>query len=306
MRKALLAALLLALTLLPGVTSAASKGIGISPAIQEVRLEEGQASVSFTVQLINSSDQAMDLQLSTLDFGALDEAGGIAFLGKSGQESGDYGLKQWMKLNKESLALEPGASSEVEVTITNDESLRPGGHYGAVIVSAKNANDNDDSVAVLPAASSLVLLKKMGGEQLDLQLAATKANNSLVSLPKNTMLKFTNTGNTHVVPRGTVELIDPLGKVLSSSVINETSAYVLPGSSRQINAEIKLSSQPWLPGRYKLAVNWRYDGQETFNQTIEYKWYIGKLTFILVIITSLLIILIMYIRYRRRPVSRGQ
>lgn len=308
MRRKLAFVLLLTLGLfIPAAAHAQTKGIGLTPAIQEVTLGEDEPSVSFVMSVSNSTHRTVDLQLSTLDFGALDESGGIAFLGRTGQETTRYGLKQWMILEKDRLTLEPGQSGEVRITIDNKESLGPGGHYGAVIVSAApEAGQGSDDVAVLPAASTLVLLKKTGGEVQKLELDSTKANSSWLQLPRSITLRFHNSGNVHLVPRGTIELYSPTGSRLAREVINPGSAFVLPESFRQFTSDFKLNAQPWLPGRYKLVISWRYDGQEIFNQTVEYHWYMGKLLLGSIIIICLVIVLIMYIRYRRRPVSRGQ
>lgn len=307
-RKGLFAALLLliAVMLLPArAEGAGARGIGLSPGMQELVLQEGAESASFPVAVTNLTDTAVNLQLSLLDFGALDESGGVAFLGRSGQDTTDYGLRQWMRLEKDMIALEPGQSEEIQVTIINQDSLRPGGHYGAVVVSvADSAVSGGESVAVHPAASTLVLLKKTGGEIELLKLNSIFTNSSLINLPKSAELTFENTGNIHLVPRGTVELYGPTGTKISSSVINESSAYVLPESSRLFQQELTRGSQPWLPGKYRLVTTWRFDGRDAVETVEKTYWYIGKLVLYLLVGASLLFVLILYIKYRRRPPSR--
>lgn len=294
------------LALLPVVPAqAATKGIGLTPAIQELSLAAEQPTVEFRISLSNTTDAAVELELSVLDFGALDESGGIAFLGLTGQEAASRGLKQWMRPELDRVSLAPGTSVEVPVTIRNDASLSPGGHYGAVIVSSASSDPGADSVAVVPAASTLVLLKKTGGEQFGLELEDIKTNSSLINLPKQASLLLKNTGNIHVVPRGTLELVSPLGGVVARGVINEASAFVLPNSSREMRVQLTSYKQPWLPGRYTLTTTWRYDGTDHTTTQIHHFWYAGKLAIYFVIFLSALIVLVMYIRYRRRPLTRN-
>lgn len=268
-------------------------------------MDADQASVQFEVSLSNSTEAPIDLELSVLDFGALDESGGIAFLGLTGQEAAARGLKQWMTPAVDRISLSPGETAEVPVTVRNDASLSPGGHYGAVIVSAASGQPGADSVAVVPAASTLVLLKKTGGEQYSLDINDIKTNSSLINLPRQATLQFKNTGNIHVVPRGTVELVSPFGSVVVRGIINESSAFVLPDSNRDIHVSLTGYRQPWLPGRYKLVTTWRHDGtDQTITQVLHY-WYAGKLVLYSVVVLSTLIVLIMYIRYRRRPPTRN-
>lgn len=287
------------LVLLGSNVIAQGQGIGITPAIEELVLEEGQESVELKIAVMNSTDADVLLGVSTLDFGALDDSGGIAFLGRTEQEVLPRGLSQWMRLDKESVRLEPGQTDEVTLTIQNSTDLSPGGHYGAVVVASESDNPSDsDSVAMQPAASTLVLLKKRGGENFSLELESQKTNNSFVRLPKSTEIRFKNTGNVHVVPRGTVELVSPFGSTIRKGVINEASAYVLPDSSRNYQIEMSRGGEPWLPGRYKLVTQWRFDGQEIFNQTVEYRWYIGWLPIVLFIALCLFIVRKLYKNYK--------
>lgn len=308
--KKLLASLLLALAITPlltPVTARATEGIGLSPSIQEVQLNEDQKSVNFEVNISNSTNETVDLRLSTLDFGALDESGGIAFIGKTSDETTSYGLSQWMILEKDRLALKPGQTQSVKVTIDNKDNLSPGGHYGAVVVtSVSPGGEQNSSLSVLPAGSTLVLLRKNGGEIQELKLDSINTNKSLIKLPNEVTLRFQNVGNVHLVPRGTVELFGPTGSLISSGIINQQSSFVLPESFRQITVNLDLNGQPWLPGRYKLEVNWRYDGKEEFETTIQYVWYVGKITIFIFITLCLLIVLILFRKWRNNPIIRGK
>lgn len=306
MRKSrLLLVLVLMVIALPARANAAVQGIGITPALQEVVLEQGEDSVTFKVGLANTTEDTVKLNLSMMDFGALDESGGIAFIGRGDQEASDYGLRRWVTLEPSVIELQPGASTDATVTITNDGSLRPGGHYGAVIVSSADEASDPERVAVVPAASSLVLFKKIGGENYQLRLESINANKSLLNLPKKTELKFRNVGNVHVVPRGTVVLSGPGGMEISRGVINETSSFVLPGSNRIMDVQMKERSKPWLPGRYTLTATWRFDGTGRTETFVRHYWYLGRLGIIVLIALCSVIVLIMYVRYRMRPPTRG-
>ncbi len=303
-RKLALVLGLVFLTISPSVFAAS--GIGIAPAIQEVELRESDEQVSFSVTIANTTELATEFKLSTLDFGALDESGGVAFLGRTGQETTTYGLSKWMSLDKTQVRLEPGKTEEVRVTIKNEDSLSPGGHYGAVVVSSTKVGQlNTESVETLPAASTLVLLKKYGGETLELELDSIKANNSLVSLPSSADLRFHNVGNTHVVPRGTTTLTGPFNSIVSRGVINEASGYILPDTYRIYDTPFQSVSQPWLPGRYTLKTEWRFDGKEQTTITTTHYWYLGKVGVGVLILISSAIVLYMFILYRKRPVTRN-
>lgn len=284
----------------------AAKGIGIAPGFQEVELQQGDTEAQFEVTVSNSTDTKVDFRLSTIDFGALDESGGVAFLGRSGQETYNYTLSKWLQLDKTELSVGPGTTAVVKATIKNDDSLSPGGHYGAVLVTTKDVDQTqNDSVAMLPGASTLVLLKKYGGEKYNLHIDSIKANKSLINLPKSVNIRFQNQGNIHVVPRGTIELTGPLGVKHARGVINEASSFVLPDTFRQIDVPLTYNEQPWLPGRYTLRTTWRYDGTDQTQTHELHYWYLGRLGIGILIIISLAFVLYLYILYRRRPTTRN-
>src|SRR5690606_35966131 len=112
--------LVLLAIVLPARVNAAVQGIGITPALQEVVLEQGRDKVSFKIRLTNTTADTVRLNLSMMDFGALDESGGIAFIGRTEQEAGDYGLRRWMSLEPSEVELQPGANAEITVTVKND------------------------------------------------------------------------------------------------------------------------------------------------------------------------------------------
>lgn len=304
-RKLVSFALLIILLGIPAQAQAA-KGIGVTPGLQEVEIRQGDTEARFEVTVSNSTDAKVDFRLNTIDFGALDESGGVAFLGKTGQETYAYSLSRWMQLDRNELTVDPGKTEIVNVTIRNEDSLSPGGHYGAVLVTTREGGQvQNDSVAMLPGASTLVLLKKYGGETYDLKLESIKANKPFFGLPQAAILRFENAGNIHVVPRGTLDLTGPFGSKLANGVVNEASSYVLPGSFRQIDVPLTFTNQPWLPGRYTLKTTWRYDSTNQTETHEMHYWYLGKVGTGLLIFISLAIVLYLFILYRRRPVTRN-
>lgn len=305
MKRSLFAVIFLCAVLFLPAQAWAVQGIGLSPALKEVSIGKDETSVSFDISVANTTEQRADLKLRVLDFGALDDSGGIAFVGRTAQESATRGLREWMELDEDTLTLNSGESRDVKVTIENRDTLSPGGHYGAVVVSAANPGSGSDSVAVLPAASTLVLLKKTDGENYSLKLDELKANSSLINLPKSATMTFRNEGNTHVVPRGVVELKNPFGKLVARGTINETSSFVLPDSSRRLTVEMMSYSQPWLPGRYRLETTWRYDGTDKAETVVYHKFFIGKMILVVIFMLCTIFVLFMYVQARRRPPVRG-
>ena len=66
-------------------------GLSVTPAFQEVVLNEEKTEIRFPVTLTNRSSRDYLLTLSVLDFGSLDETGGVAFLGAEKDLEKKYG-----------------------------------------------------------------------------------------------------------------------------------------------------------------------------------------------------------------------
>jgi hypothetical protein len=125
------------------VFCSASGGIVVEPAFQEVTFTNEASVIPFRVTLRNDSAVPVTLRPSVVDFGSLDESGGVAFLGNAEELSRKYALASWMRPEKDVLSLGPGESEELEVTIENRESLSPGGHYGALLFQLSNEENGE-------------------------------------------------------------------------------------------------------------------------------------------------------------------
>jgi len=245
-----------------------AKGFSVNPFFQEINLEKDQAEKTFAVEITNNTENLAVLKLSVVDFGALDESGGVAFLGDSKNLTNKYSLASWISLENDGLVINSGEKQSVRVTIQNKESLAPGGHYAAILAkldSSDNSLDHDASkVALDPSFSSLIFVRKIGGEIYGLSLKDQEISKGILGLPSNIRLRFQNTGNVHVTPHGLVRLSDPLGREVARGIINQESALILPETFRIFPTSLQKTALAFVPGYYKLAIDYRYDGKDSF------------------------------------------
>lgn len=243
------------------------KGFTITPFFQEVTLERDQKESIFFLTVENTTDVPAIFRISVLDFGSLDESGGVALLGASDPER-KYGLASWISLEKNSLVLNPGEKQNIRVAAENKESLSPGGHYGAIFLKMEPERtpygENSSSVALDPSFASLVFARKIGGEIYGLDLKSQELQKKILQNPSGSKLRFQNMGNTHIVPRGIVNIIDPLGREVLSGTINSGSAIILPEAFRVFPVSLKKTAPIIFPGSYEFSVEYRYDGKDDF------------------------------------------
>jgi hypothetical protein len=277
-----------------GSKSVSSKGITISPAIINVSLDQNLHSTSFKINVENKNSSPVNLKLFSLDFKSLNETGGVAFIGTGG----NYGLANWLVLPSEPIKLAAKSSQLITISVDNRTDLAPGGHYAAILFdNAGQSGSGSNKVTINQVASTLVFLKKSGGEIYKLSLQNPDFGSTWLRLPHNVNLLISNTGNTQTVPRGILVITDPLGHEVRRGVLNGSSAMVLPGSDRLIRVDLFREAKAWLPGRYKATISYRPADSDTAQTTTYSFVYLNPILLILIIV--LLIFGMLYLRNYR-------
>lgn len=255
-------------------------GITISPAFQEITVSNETPAATYTFSVTNNTSEPYELALSAVDFGTLDESGGVLFLGNA-QKSIHYryGLARWVSLERDRIVVEPKKTEKVPLTIINKESLGPGGHYGAILVTPTDTGERPTKVQINQVLSSLLFVKKQGGEIYNLGLRSYEVKTRLFTAPNAVDLRFQNGGNVHVVPRGVVTMTDPTGRLVKKGFINPGSAMVLPETFRRVSVSLDPVATAWMPGKYTVDIAYRYDGEaDTQTRTVSFiyvnGWYL--------------------------------
>lgn len=267
---------LLSFVLLTNISSAlaqaAEKNFSITPSFREITLEEGQNEKEFSLAVSNNRDFPVVFRLSALDFGALDESGGVAFLGSSEDLKDKYSLASWIRLEKDAVVIKPGETQVVKGTIENKESLSPGGHYAAIVFKMEDdennlaqGNDAASNVNFKPSVASLIFVRKSGGEIYNLKLEDQEIVRSFFGFFSGVRLHFQNMGNVHVTPRGFITVTDPVGREVSRGIVNEESGLILPETFRVFPVELRNTAFYFIPGYYNINIDYRYEGKNDFS-----------------------------------------
>ncbi len=215
-------------------------GIEINPAVIEVEISAIEEEKTIDIQVANYNDYAVNLDLAAINFKQGDLDGLVQFLGEK-SDSYTYSLSSFIHLPYPEIELEAHEKRDVEVQILNRQDLSPGGHYAGIVVRQKPQKGAGGKTYILPAVSSLILLKKTGGEQYNLSIKEVDWPEHVIELfyPQKIDITFQNEGNIHLVPYGRVEIRDIFGRLIKKGVINTSSAYVFPSSRRRLEIDIK-------------------------------------------------------------------
>ncbi len=199
------------------------------------------------------------------------------------------------------VVLQPKEQKEVEFQVKNSLSLSPGGHYVSLIIRSTANATSDGKQQVLPAISSFLLIRKLGGEQYNLFLQNIRFPGRQVwlTLPSTATLTFENQGNIHTTPRGEMTMRDVFGRVVVEGTINEGSQMVLPRSQRDLIVQLR-QIRPSLPVMlYTTTVIGSSDpGEVTFEQTA-YSFFISR-TAVFIVFGVIVVFAVVGIFLKRR------
>lgn len=267
----LLLFILAALAVIAGSHSAtaapAGSNITVRPFLQDIKIGQNDASEQFDLIITNDSAFRQVFHLSTVNFGSLNDTGGLVFEGANVKNlTSKYGLSKWIRLDKNDIFLDGGQQATVKVTILNDSSLSPGAHYAAIITTASKPVAKAGQLTITPKVSTLVFATKLGGEVYDIHLQSLSHNGNMFRLPDQANLSIKSTGNTYIVPRGVVTLKQG-GVQKAKGIINSQSAYVLPQMTRDFNVPLVPTAgikHGFVFTKYTLQADYRYDGVSQF------------------------------------------
>lgn len=258
----------------------------MEPFFTDIRID-GEPEYPFSLEVGNTTEEPIVFRLEFIDFGSLDESGGIAFLGEESDVEKRYGLTPWLSAERDVVTVFPGEKETIRLSVMNRESLSPGGHYGAVLFRAEKEGgterDADSIVSVRSNVSALLFVRKIGGEIQHLEYRDTVIRTDRLGVPDTVSERFQNSGNVHLTPRGIAVVHDPLGRVVRRGVLNEESGIILPESYRMYPIVLKTIGRAFVPGFYTVSVTYRYDGEENFIDIPSERVFSWNLAFLWVI-----------------------
>ena len=255
-------------------------GLTIYPSIQQFNIQADQPQAAFKLSVANNNSYTQVVHISGIDFTSIDEFGGIGFRGFGSLAAAEkYGLANWMTFNQTDVSIPAGGTETVIVSVQNRPDFGPGAHYGAVLVTKQDsaASVGAGKVPLKQIISSLVFVNKLGGERYGLLLDSVRSSKNFFATLK-TVVRFQNNGNVTIVPRGYIELVNPLGHVAARGSINDDSGLLLPDTHRQYQVQLYKTGSFALPGKYKLITHYRYDGKDVFLTEVQSLFTIGQLT----------------------------
>ncbi len=288
---------LLALSTSASAQQADSISLNVSPTVIELDANKGE-QLQGSFKIVNGSDIALDLTATPKNFTPAGEDGGVSIT----EDDTTYSLARWVTITPQTTNVAARGSQIFEYTINVPADAEPGGHFGSLIVATEPVQIDQTGPAVTQEVGPLVLVRIAGDtfQEASIVEFATEKNIQEKG-PITFSTRVENTGNVHFKPRGTIEIKNMFGSVVTNIDLEEKN--VLPGSIRKLVND-------WSPtgltaGRYTAQLTLVYGVDDTI-VTASTSFIVFPYKTIIPLTILLIIILYMGIKNRDRIIKAIQ
>lgn len=306
MKRVCLLFILAVFTPLISVHAQGALSVTVTPPLIQLTIGRGETWAS-SLKVVNTNPYEVTYYAQVMDFSAEGEGGAASLSPVVGGAS--IGLASWVSVPAEPIIVPPGSSAEVPFTVNIPRGASPGGHYAAILVGTQppQVASGGASVAVSTLVSSLLFVRIEGDVVERGRIREFRTERELYQKSEALFsLRFENTGNTHLLPRGLITIYNMWGKERGVLPINESSSFgnVLPQSIRKFEFSWQGDMTVSDIGRYSAVATLSYgDGGKQSASATTYFWVVPivPVASVLGSILAFILILIWLIRrYIRR------
>ena len=300
--------------LAPRALAQSALSVSITPPLFQLTIGPGDSWMS-SVKVVNNNTTPVSYYAQLADFDAKDETGNPTLipLTASGESSRNtFSLASWITITSAPILVAPGSSAAIPFSIHVPENAEPGGHYGAILIGTEPLDTSSGThIRISSFVSSLLFLRIKGDVIESGRILQFTSNKDLYETPEaNFVLRFQNTGTTHVKPVGNIILYNMWGKERGRVDINQDNGNfgnVLPQSTRRFEFSWIGESNSFDIGEYSAVVTLAYgqDGKKNITATT-YFWVVPIIPVaVTLLVTVLIIVLVAFFirRYIRRALA---
>jgi len=286
----------------------------LSPVRTDLTIKPGESG-KVSVYVTNVTGEPVLLKPIENDFVAGDEKGTPSIILDENSYAPTHSLKRFMK-PLQNVQVAPGATQQVDLTITVPKDAQAGGYYGAIRF-APASNNGANSVNLNASVVSLILMTVPGDllEILDLTNFDIQQNGGVATSFRDgkdleLLVRFKNGGNVQVAPFGQINVLKGDKTVYSYNFNgNDPKETILSDSARKWTIPLKNIGKF---GKYTITGNFTYG---TKSQSVEISktiWIVPTMYIIigvslLVGLIALIVFIILFLKsYKKRVLRKAR
>ena len=290
-----------------------SLSVTITPPLFQLTIGPGENWTS-SVKIVNNNAYEVSYLPQIVDFEAQGEGGQGTFVplieSFANEPERTDSLGTWIEISKEPVVIPAGKSADVQFTVRVPENADPGGHYAAIMIGPYTGDDQvqGSRMKVSSFVTSLLFVRIKGEIIESGRIREFTAEKSLYHVPEaNFVLRFENTGNTHLRPQGSVTILNMWGKERGQVMINEKSNFgnVLPRSIRRFEFAWSGENNPFDIGRYSAVVTLAYGDDDKQNTSATTYFWVVPVVPVAITISAVMLIAALMMWFIRRYVRRA-
>lgn len=301
--------------IVPVATDAqAGLSVTLTPPLFQLTIGPGETWAS-GLKIVNNNSYDVTYYAQVVDMEANGETGQSKFipvLGPQDPALASAQLARWITLEAVPITIKAGRSDTLHFTVSIPGNAEPGGHYAAILVGTEPlaTSTTGTQMKISSYVSSLLFVRVKGDVVETGRIREFTSDKDLYQNPKaDFVLRFENTGNTHLKPEGDVVIYNMWGKERGKVLINQESNFgnVLPKTVRRFEFSWEGENDVFDIGRYSAVVTLTYgeDGKKNISATT-YFWVVPivPVSITLSVIVLFLLLLVWFIkRYVRRALA---
>lgn len=245
-------------------------GVGLQPALIEETADPGSQQ-EHTVEVTNLSNARQTYYIFTRDIVSVGPGGEPVFADEDEEKTG-FELSEWLTLDVEEIALDPGQKGNINVTIDIPENATPGSHFGAVTISMTPPKLRSSGASVGYQVANLISIRVAGDAFENAQIRSFSTDNYIHSKSDVTFrARVENKGTVLVRPTGPLEVHNMFGKKVATLTFNESRAGVFPFVTREFTVRWEDEGPGF--GRYQAILSLIYGEQgrqSTISSTLSF------------------------------------
>ncbi len=290
--------------------------ISITPPLIKNNVSPGQIWKSY-IKVVNNNPEDIDIYVELINFESGNETGTVRLTPKTEEEidENEYLINNWLNIDKGPIHVPAYKSKDIPFIVDVPEQADPGDHHLAILIGTEpnKKNEEGSSIKISSKIGSLLLLNVAGDTKESGIVREFSADKNIYSSDNvKFAVRFQNTGNTILQPRGEIRIYNWQEKDQGVVNINHKTetGNVFPEDTRLWNYNWEVPTNILKMGRYKadLILAYGNHNSETVERVV-YFWVIQwkpVLISLSIILFLVLFLVVLVRRYIRKAVLKTQ
>ena len=292
-----------------------SLSVTVTPPLFQLTIGPGESWTSM-VKIVNNNAFDVTYYAQVMGMQAAGEEGRSKFIPQVDEVKDPAqqatALSRWIHLSPDPIFVRAGGSQDVPFTVEIPPNAEPGGHYAAILVGTEpgGLHATGTLLKVSSFVSSLFFARIKGDVVESGRIREFLSSQELYQTPKaDFLLRFENTGNTHVRPQGDITILNMWGKERGKVLINQDAdsnfGNVLPKSIRRFQFSWEGNNDPFDIGLYSAVVTLAYGENGKQNVTGKTYFWVVPVVPVAIGLLSLVVFLLSLVWFIRRYIRRA-